>query len=157
MMGIVSGTVEERFTGFVAVTEPRLRQVLVAWYGVDVGSEATADAMAHAWEHWSELETMQNPVGYLFRVAQSKSRRYRHRPVVLPAVPSAELPDIDPRLPAALAQCSPQQRAALLLVHAHGWTYADAAGALEISISTLRNHLERGRQRLRAELGGDDA
>ena len=54
MMGAV-GTVDERFTVFAAATEPRLRQVLVAWYGVDVGADATADAMAHAWERWSEV------------------------------------------------------------------------------------------------------
>ena len=156
MMGTVR-TVDERFTVFAAVTEPRLRQVLVGWYGVDVGTDATADAMAHAWEHWSEVEAMTNPAGYLFRVAQSKSRRYRRRPVVMPAVPATELPDVDPRLPAALARCSPQQRAAVLLVHAHGWIHADAAEAMEISVSTLRNHLDRGMQRLRKELGEPDA
>lgn len=157
MMGVVSGTLEERFTTFAADAEPRLRQVLVAWYGTEVGSEATADAMAVAWERWAELETIANPVGCLFRVAQSKSRRYRRRPVVLPAVPVAEQPEIDPRLPAALAKCSPRQRAAVLLVFAHGWTQADAAAALDVSVSTLRNHLERGMQRLRSELGENDA
>jgi DNA-directed RNA polymerase specialized sigma24 family protein len=155
-MGTVAEADTDRFERFAATAEPRLRRVLVAWYGVDVGAQATADAMGHAWEHFDEVEAMENPVGYLFRVGQSKSRWYRRRFVRLPAVPVAELPDVDPRLPGALARLSQQQRAAVLLVHAYGWTYADAGGALACSVSTLRNHLERGMRRLRDVLGEHD-
>jgi RNA polymerase sigma-70 factor (ECF subfamily) len=147
----------ERFARFASGAEPRLRRVLVAWYGLDVGVEVTADAMALAWERWAEIEPMANPTGYLFRVAQSRSRRYRRRPVALPPVPSSELPDIDPKLPAALQRLTPQQRTAVLLVHAHGWTYAEAAAALECSVSTLRNHLDRGMRKLRTSLGEPNA
>jgi RNA polymerase sigma-70 factor (ECF subfamily) len=155
-MGTVAEAETERFERFAATAEPRLRRVLVAWYGVDVGAQATADAMGHAWEHFDEVEAMDNPVGYLFRVGQSKSRWYRRRSPRLPAVPAGELPDVDPRLPDALAQLSPQQRSAVLLVHAHGWTYVEAGDALGCSISTLRNHLERGLRRLRDLLGEED-
>jgi RNA polymerase sigma factor (sigma-70 family) len=152
-----AGTREERFSRFAADVEPRLKRALVAWYGVEVGSEATADALELAWERWESVEAMENPVGYLFRVGQSRSRRYRRRAVGLPAVPASELPDIDPRLPAALAGLSARQRAAVLLVHAHGWTQIEAADALGCSVSSVRNHLERGMRRLRASLGDDDA
>jgi RNA polymerase sigma factor (sigma-70 family) len=148
---------DESFSRFVADIEPRLRRALVAFYGVDVGSEATADALAWAWEHWDSVEAMTNPVGYLFRVGQSRSRRYRRRAIVLPAVHESELPDIDPRLPVALAALSSRQRAAVLLVHAHAWTQAETADALGCSVSTVRNHLDRGMRRLRTALGGDDA
>jgi RNA polymerase sigma factor (sigma-70 family) len=151
------GTAEERFARFASDVEPRLRRALVAWYGVEVGPEATADALAFAWERWESVEAMANPVGYLFRVGQSRSRRYRRRAPLLPAVPVAEFPEIDPRLPGALAGLSRQQRAAVLLVHAHEWTQTEAADALGCSVSTVRNHLERGMRRLRASLGGDDA
>jgi hypothetical protein len=40
---------------------------------------------------------MANPVGYLFRVGQSRNRRYRRRVVALPAIPELGLPDVDPR------------------------------------------------------------
>jgi RNA polymerase sigma-70 factor (ECF subfamily) len=158
-MGTMSerGTAEERFSSFASDVGPRLKQVLVSWYGIDVGAEVTADALAYAWERWSELEPMTNPVGYLFRVAQSRSRRYRRRPLALPPVPAAALPEIDPRLPGALARLSPQQRAAVLLVHANGWTYADAADALGCGVSTLRNHLDRGMRRLRELMGDGNA
>jgi RNA polymerase sigma factor (sigma-70 family) len=156
-MSEAAGTTEERFARFASEVEPRLRHALVAWYGIEVGSEATADALAAAWERWDTVETMVNPVGYLFRVGQSRSRRYRRRVLVMPAVPPTDLPDVDPRLPGALAHLSHRQRAAVLLVHAHGWTQAETADALGCSVSTVRNHLERGMRRLRAFLGGDDA
>ncbi len=156
-MSEATGKTDERFSRFVADTEPRLRQALVAFYGVEVGSEAAADALVLAWERWSSVEAMANPVGYLFRVGQSRSRRYRRRPVALPMVPETDVPDIDPRLPRALASLSNRQRAAVLLVHAHGWTQVETADALGCSISTVRNHLDRGLRRLRADLGGHDA
>lgn len=155
-MSEAAGTTEERFSRFASDVEPRLRGALVAFYGIEVGSEVTADALALAWERWDTVEAMANPVGYLFRVGQSRSRRYRRRAIVLPAVPASEFPEIDPRLPRALASLSNQQRAAVLLVHAHGWTQSETADALGCSVSTLRNHLDRGMRRLRGSLGGDD-
>ena len=156
-MAEAAGSTEERFSRFASDVEPRLRRALVAWYGTEVGREATADALEVAWARWDAVEGMANPVGYLFRVGQSRSRRYRRRVVVLPAVPASELPEIDPRLPRALAGLSNQQRAAVLLVHAHGWTQTETAAALGCSVSTVRNHLDRGLRRLRAVLGDDDA
>jgi RNA polymerase sigma factor (sigma-70 family) len=155
-MSEATGTTEDRFSRFAAEVEPRLRRALVAWYGIEVGREVTADALAVAWERWDSVQSMANPVGYLFRVAQSRSRRYRRRAPVLPAVTPTEFPEIDPRLPRALAGLSHRQRAAVLLVHAHGWTQTEAADAIGCSVSTVRNHLDRGMRRLRASLGGDD-
>jgi RNA polymerase sigma factor (sigma-70 family) len=76
---------------------------------------------------------------------------------LLPPVPTEELPEIDPRLPSALAALSKRQRTAVLLVHAYGWTHGEVAGALGCSESTVRNHLDRGVRRLRASLGDNDA
>ena len=137
-----------------------MRRALVAAYGVEVGSEAAADAMAYAWEHWEKVQTLDNPAGYLYRVGQSAARRYRpRRPIALPMLPPGEeWAEVRPELPGALARLSGRQRAAVLLVHAHGETYADAAATLGMSISTLRNHLARGMNRLRGLLGEvDDA
>jgi len=35
----------------------------------------TAEALAYAWENWDRLSSMKNPVGYLYRVGQSRARR----------------------------------------------------------------------------------
>ena len=65
------------FEGFVRESEPRLRCALVAAYGFEEGRDATAEAFAYAWEHWERVRGMPNAVGYLFWVAQSRSRRRR--------------------------------------------------------------------------------
>lgn len=74
------------FDRFVAGDGERLRRVLVAQFGVEVGNEIHADALVYAWEHRDRLAGMTNPVGYLYRVARSASRRHRRwrRAVVLP-------------------------------------------------------------------------
>lgn len=58
------------FDAFAEVAAVRLRHALVAAYGVDVGGDAAAEAMAYGFEHWDELAEMQNPSGY-------HSRRHR--------------------------------------------------------------------------------
>src|SRR4051812_8647512 len=94
---------EDAFTAFARTAEPRVRRALVAAYGVEEGADAAAAAFAYAWEHWHELREMENPAGYLFRVGQSAARRGRRRPIVLPPVEVAMLPDVEPGLPLALA------------------------------------------------------
>jgi DNA-directed RNA polymerase specialized sigma24 family protein len=146
----------EAFSSFVLSDGARLRRVLVAHYGVEVGAEVSSDAMAWAWEHWDRVQTMDNPCGYLYRVAQSSARRHRRwqRRVVLPAeVPVAGLPASEPGLDRALARLSASQRVAVLLVHGLDWSYKDAADAMDVPITTIRNHLVRGLARLRRELG----
>lgn len=133
----------------------RLQQVLVARFGWEAGLDAWQDAMAFAWEHRLEVASMSNPAGYLYRVAQTSVRRDRrwYRPVVLPVPEVGRLPEIEPKLVAALAGLSERQRLAVLLVHAHDWTHEDAAAVLDIDVSTLRNHLRRGLAKLRRRLG----
>src|SRR5579863_421187 len=69
--------VETQFTAFVVEHEPRLRRALVAAYGGSRGREATAEALAFAWEHWARLSEVDNIPGYLFRVGQSRTRGRR--------------------------------------------------------------------------------
>ena len=51
-------TVTADFESFVLAVEPRLRAALVARFGADVGREATAEALAFAWERWPAVEGM---------------------------------------------------------------------------------------------------
>jgi DNA-directed RNA polymerase specialized sigma24 family protein len=144
----------DEFANFVRDAEPRLRRAMVAAYGNEDGRDAVAEALGYAWEHWERVSIMGNPVGYLYRVARSRGRR-RPKPT-LPKPTAVALPDIDPGLPAALEALSTRQRAAVLLVHADGWTQQEAADVLGISTSALRSHLERGMRRLRAALEETD-
>lgn len=138
------------FEDFVAVEGSRLHRVLCARLGPDVGPEVTADALAYAWEHWARISEMENPGGYLYRVAQTSSRRYSWRRWFRPK-PTApeEVVEPEPELQAALRRLSPSQRTAITLVYALDWSQQDAARAMSISVSTLRNHLARGLAHLR--------
>ncbi len=49
----------DAFRGFVAESEPGLRQALSATLGTQAGSDATADAIGYAWENWERIQ----PVG----------------------------------------------------------------------------------------------
>jgi RNA polymerase sigma-70 factor (ECF subfamily) len=141
-------TDERAFTRFVKETESRLSYALAAAYGVEVGAETTADALAWAWEHWEKVRTMENPGGYLYRVGQSKARRY-HRPRRLfPALPRQEVPNVDAELPKALETLSPRQRAAVVLIHGLGFTEREVADLIGISRWSVRTHAERALTRL---------
>lgn len=132
-----------------------VRRALVARFGGEAGGEAAADAIAWAWEHGEVLCRMANPAGYLYRVGQTSARRSRRR-VARSAFPVEPVWHDAPDLPGdvfdALARLRPDQRVSVLLVHGHGFSYAEAAEVMGVSEASLRNHLHRGMQRLRAEL-----
>lgn len=137
------------FSLFVAEVEPKLSRALTGAYGREVGEEATRDALVYAWENWGRVSQMDNPIGFLFRVGQSQSRRYRPKPVGLPAVRPDELPHIEPGLPKALEELSERQRVALLLIHVEGLTEREAAKAMGLSRVTVRRHADRALRKLR--------
>lgn len=149
---------EPSFADFYAVVEPRLRRALVAACGPRVGVEAAAWAMSYGYEHWDRVSALANPAGYLYRVGRN-SVRERRRSVRLPLVEAAvaERYGFEPGLPAALMRLTERQRTAVVLVVACGWTLAEAAEVLGVSVSSVRNHLGRGMSRLRAEMGAEDA
>lgn len=133
---------------FVLMAGPRLRAALVSAYGLEVGIEATSEALAYGWEAWERLQSMANPVGYLYRVGQTAAARHRRGPPLLDRPAPAELPQFEPGLVPALQQLSEQQRVCVLLIHAHGWSQAEAAELLDLHPATVRTHLERGMAKL---------
>jgi RNA polymerase sigma factor (sigma-70 family) len=144
---------DEEFDVFVAHVQPQLVRALAGRLPADAVGDAVAEALAYAWEHRGRVLPMTNPGGYLYRVAQSRSRRRKQG--LLPWRSDETIPDIEPGLPAALAALSPKQAEAIWLVHAAGMTHVEAGDAMGISGSTVANHLERGMARLRNELGVD--
>lgn len=143
------------YEAFLSSDGARLRRLLVAHYGTDVGTEVNSDMLLWAWEHWDELASVTNRLSFLYRVAQSNTRRYwrwRRRPSFPPEA-STTKPDPEPGLPAALARLPEAHRVAVLLVHAHGWSYGEVAEAVGAPVSTVRNHVHRGMLKLRLILG----
>lgn len=143
------------FEAFVRGVEPRLRRALVAAYGFEDGRDATAEALAYAWEHWVRVREMPNAAGYLFRVAQS-GRRRRRVPVLYDV---SGWPEhlFEPGLPGALAALSRRQRVAVVLVHGFGYTLHEVAELTGLRRTTVQTHSDRGLAQLRKRLGVTDA
>jgi RNA polymerase sigma factor (sigma-70 family) len=139
------------FTTFVDEVEPRLRRALVALRGRELGRDATAEALAWAWEHWDQVQLMDNPAGYLYRVGTSRSRSRRR--ALLPVATASDERRYEPGLAPALAGLSERQRSVVVLVHGCGWSYAEVAQALGIAKSSVGTHLARAMEQLRAQLG----
>jgi RNA polymerase sigma factor (sigma-70 family) len=137
--------------------EPRLRRALVSRFGMDVGADAAADAIAWGVEHVDRLVEMQNPTGYLYRVGQSAARRHLQAgrvPLRFVSEDSRSAPDLPGDVFEELKLLKPEQRVAVLLVHGYGFTYRDVAEILSVSESAVTNHVHRGMRRLRRRLEG---
>jgi RNA polymerase sigma-70 factor (ECF subfamily) len=137
---------------FLVDAERRLRRAFIAAYGTQRAADATAEALAWAWEHRGRLADMENPVGYLYRVGQSRTR-LRSTPSVLPEPAAVGLPDIEPALVPALRALPDTQRTAVWLVHACGWSYAECAIAMDVSVSAVGTHVSRALAALRKTIG----
>lgn len=151
--------VTDSFTDFARDALVHVRAGLVAGFGPDLGSEATAEALAYGWEHWERLQGMQNPSGYLYRVGRTyavralRKQRRRQAPRMSPAEPVW----VEPGLSRALEALPERQRAAVSLVHGYGCTLQEVANLWGVRRSTVQWHTDRALRRLRASLGvGDD-
>lgn len=143
------------FETFVEEVGDRLLQGLASSYGVQVGEDCTAEALAYAWENWDRIRVMGNPLGYLYRVGQTKARRGIFRTSPPPMITRPESPSgwYEPGLPDALAALTHKQRAAVTLVHGFGWTPTEVSRLWQVSATTVREHIEKGMARLRKHLG----
>lgn len=141
------------FALFIEPAAVTLRRALVARNGVEDGSDAAAEAVAWAWEHAAEVESMANPLGYLFRVGQSSLRRerrirgrsgeFRVDDYVVDTV------DFDADLFAALRRLTPDHRTAVVMVHMYGFPYREVADLMDVSEAAVTNYIHRGLKRLR--------
>lgn len=149
---------DDEFDDFVAGTEPRLHRALVAKFGWEQGRESTAEALAYAWEHWSKVNNLDNPAGYLYRVGASRIRT-RKEGALLGQGHDDEV-WFEPLLARSLSAMPERQRIAVVLIHGYGWTAGEVADMTGLKRSTVLTHLERGLANLRRQQrveGGDRA
>jgi RNA polymerase sigma-70 factor (ECF subfamily) len=71
---------------------------------------------------------------------------------------SADAPSDETRhtLQEALSSLPMDQRAAVMLCLAYGFTHGEAADALDIPLGTIKSHVARGREKLRETLGDEE-
>ena len=151
MARISAAAFSPEFGDFVRDTEPRLRRALVALWGPESGRDATAEALAYAWTHWEKVRGLENPAGYLYTVGR-RSVRPEKVPQVFEVVPEPDEPWVEPHLETGLKTLTEHQRVSLVLHHSFGWTYREVAETLDITVSSVRNHIDRGMQKLRSVL-----
>lgn len=141
------------FDSFAKDTDERLRRAFAGSLGLDGAAEATAEALAWAWENRNRLAEMENPVGYLYRVGRSRTRR-RRQPEMLPSPVELGLPEVEPALVPALLALTERQRTAVWLVHGCQWRHHEVADAMGISPTAVATHVQRALEHLRARLEG---
>lgn len=152
----VKKPVVEGFDLFVERVEPRLRMALCAGFGRQLGAEATADALAYAWENWDRVRVMTNPAGYVWKVGRRRAIRLKPKSTMLFAdVEFEREPWVEPGLPLALASLSERQRTCVLLLHGFDWTFAEVARFLGVTRSSVQRHHDRGMKSLKRELKVD--
>lgn len=144
----------QTFAEFVTAHEPKLRDSLMATFGGEEGRDAAAEALEYGWVNWDRVSEMENPVGYLYKVGRSRGRRaVGRRRAVFDRVDIAVMPEVEPKLPDALAALSDRQRSVVVLVHCYQWSQSEVGELLGLSRTSVQNHLERGMSSLRRKIG----
>jgi RNA polymerase sigma-70 factor (ECF subfamily) len=154
------------FDTFVEDEYERLYKALYFVTGSREDAEdLSQDAFLKLWERWGTIDKIDDPTGYLFRVALNgfRMRRRRLSIALRKQLPAREKPDgfaeaeIRADVRRLLLRLTPRQRAALVLVDLLGYGSEQAARILRVRPSTVRNLVSQGRGAVRATEGVQDA
>lgn len=155
-----------QFDAFVEEEHERLYKALYFVTGSREDAEdLSQDAFMKLWERWGTIDQIDDPTGYLFRVALNgfRMRRRRAAMAVRRHVPVTDTPDgfVEAEMRAdvrsLLMELTPRQRAALLLVDLLGYSSEQAGRILRVRSSTVRNLASQGRRALKSAEGAPDA
>jgi RNA polymerase sigma factor (sigma-70 family) len=122
--------------------------------------ELTQDAFLAVYERWDRVREMEDPTGYLYRTAMNAFRSW-HRRSALAAKRAIGLTRADDSIDQleeqdavvrALAPLTARQRAAVVLIDLMGYSSDEAGRMLGIRASTVRTHVERAHQDLKAKM-----
>ena len=154
------------FSEFFAGEHIRLGRAIYLLTGNrEEAEELVQEALARAYERWDRVSQMDEPAGYVYRIAANLHRRKRRIRAWLPLLGEQPGPGADPidatesrmDLLAALATLPRDQRETVILVEMFGYEAETAARVLGIKAVSVRVRLHRARLRLREVLGGLDA
>ena len=128
-------------------------------------AELMQDAFLKLWERWGDVERIDDPTAYLFRVALNGSRmrtraaRRAALRLVRVAPPSDPFDEVNLRedVRTMLRSLAPRQRAALVLLDMYGYGSEEAGRIMGIRPSTVRALATQGRAVLRRTSGGTHA
>jgi RNA polymerase sigma-70 factor (ECF subfamily) len=150
--GVMTALIE---TLFEAEYERLVRSLGVA-FDAESAADAVQDAFIRADREWSTVGSLEDPAGWVRRVAlnrllngrRDQARREEILATVRP-VPDADLTAELLDLRRAVASLPNRMRAALCLHHLAGLPVREVAVALEVSEGTVKSNLHDARRRLR--------
>jgi RNA polymerase sigma-70 factor (ECF subfamily) len=148
----------ESFEDWYRSLHPQLVTSLAASIGnAELARDATDEALARAYERWSEVRLMDSPRGWTYRVAFNVARRRLRRrnveKVLLlrsPIRPHVEGPSGE--LWQAVAGLPPRQRQAVALRHVGDLAEAEIASVMGISRGGVSSTLRAAYESLRLQL-----
>jgi RNA polymerase sigma-70 factor (ECF subfamily) len=165
---VVGGPVggEEAFEALYRDSRDRLaRQLFVVTGNRDEAAEVVQEAFARGWAQWSALRAMDDPEGWLRRVAYRlavsrwrRSRRVRSGSDSLELEGPAGESDVGVgvEVMTALAALPIRYRQVLALRHLVGLSVEETGAELGVPVGTVKSWLHRGRQQLAAGLAADE-
>jgi RNA polymerase sigma-70 factor (ECF subfamily) len=127
----------------------------------DEADEVAQVAFVKVWERWIRVSRMQNPTGYLYRVALNAARsRYRSTLRALKRIPRDPPPNdalslVEDRhvVMRALGQLTKDQRAAVVLTNLLGLSSEEAGEILGMKAATVRALSSRARASMKLTVG----
>jgi RNA polymerase sigma-70 factor, ECF subfamily len=154
------------FEGFFEELAPTLFRRLYLITG-DRGEaeEIMQDSFIVVFERWDRVQQMEDPEGYLYRVAFNTHRRHRRRAEtallrtlhIKPPVDEFGAVETRTVIAAGLAALTPRQRAALVLTELLGYSSEEAGSIMKVRSSTVRVLAHQGRATMRRHMGDPDA
>ena len=122
-----------------------------------LAAEATDEAMLRAYQRWRQVRSMDNPDGWVYRVAlnfaRSRLRKTKRELVSIPPDVGVDPVEVsDPAVAKAVEGLSLDHRAVVVLRYYADWRLEDIAAALEIPLGTVKSRLNRAHAKLESTL-----
>lgn len=144
-----------------------MRTVYLVVHNQAVAEDVTQDAFLKLLQKWSTVADYDRPEAWVRKVAVRMAIRQAERDRVRPgrellgqSMQAQEAAAADPEVVAAVRGLAPMQRAVVVLFYWEDRPVGEIARTLEVSESTVKQHLYRARTRLAVVLGeevGTDA
>lgn len=156
---------------FVAEHSRLVRVVTLVCGDPEVAADCVADAFERAYVRWRRVGRLDDPAGWVRRVAINRAidaqrrrstgaralRRLAGRAVVMPDLGWSDSAAFhDSELATAVAGLTPQQRAVVALHYLDDLAVADVAATMRLSEGAVKYHLHQARARLRIALETPD-
>lgn len=152
----------------ILIVLPKLRAFAVSLCGNPTqADDLVQETLVRAWTHINSFQRGTNLTAWLFTILRNlfhSEYRKRRREVADPdglyagqlESPAGQMPHLELKdLQTALVALPPEQREALILVGAEGFSYEDAAAICGVSTGTIKSRVSRARTRI-AELMGEE-